>query len=406
MRRHDFPIAVVGAGPIGLLAGLAMARSGLPTAVLGPRAYAGAADGDPRTTAVFGGGIRMLERLGVWAHLRASAAPIRAIRLIDATGGLLRAPEVVFEARELGREVFGHNVVNAALVAALEALAAGCEHLTRVPASVEAIAPGETTVALQLLDSSELSARLAIGADGRRSQTREAAGIAVRLWSYDQMALALNLTHSRSHEATSNELHGPGGPFTTVPLGEGASSLVWVERTDVARGLLKLSPDELKAEIARRLNGLLGRIEQATAPAAFPLSGLVAERLAQKRIALAGEAAHAIPPIGAQGLNLGLRDVAHLADLAGEAARRGGDPGGPDVLDAYEAARRADVESRTVAVDLLNRTLLSELLPLSALRGLGLHALAASPWLRRKVMAEGVEPVLSQPSLMRETAGT
>lgn len=402
----EMPVAVVGAGPIGLLAGLAAARSGLATVVLGPRAYADSSNSDPRTTAVFGGGVRMLERLGVWEPLQACAAPIRAIRLIDATGGLLRAPEVVFDAGELGREAFGYNVVNAALVAALEELCGRSDHLTRVPASVDAIAADDAAVTLHLAGNSKFSARLVIGADGRHSKTREAAGIGARRWSYDQMALALNLRHSRSHEATSNELHGPGGPFTTVPLGQGSSSLVWVERTDVARELLKLSLDELKVEITRRLKGLLGRIEQVTTPAAFPLSGLVAERLAQRRIALAGEAAHAVPPIGAQGLNLGLRDVAHLADLAAEAARRGDDPGGREVLEAYEAARRADVESRTVAVDLLNRTLLSGLLPLSALRGLGLHALAASPWLRRKVMAEGVEPALSQPSLMRDAAST
>lgn len=403
MQVHEPSVVVVGAGPVGLLAGLAIARLGLSVVAAGPRAYPGGTHADPRTTAIFGGGIRMLERLGVWEAVARSAAPIRAIRMIDAAGGLLRAPEVMFDATELGRAEFGYNIKNAELVAALEVAASHCATMTRVPATAETIAPSATAVTVQLADAGKLSGRLVIGADGRNSKAREAAGIGARLWSYDQMALALNFTHTRSHEATSNELHGPGGPFTTVPLTGDASSLVWVEQTEVAQGLLRLSPVELRGEIERRLNGLLGRIEAATVPVAFPLAGLVAKRLAARRIVLAGEAAHAIPPIGAQGLNLGLRDVAHLADILGENSSSGSDPGDPAVLDAYEAARRADVESRTLAVDLLNRTLLSGLLPLSALRGIGLHALAASPWLRRKVMAEGVEPALSQPRLMRDT---
>ncbi|MGD9867536.1 MAG: FAD-dependent monooxygenase, partial [Hyphomicrobiales bacterium] len=191
------------------------------------------------------------------------------------------------------------------------------------------------------------------------------------------------------------------GPFTTVPLPGSESSLVWVVRPRDAERLMELESRDFAQEIESRLQGSLGRVGAIGPRSAFPLSGLVPERFASRRIALVGEAAHVVPPIGAQGLNLGFRDAATLADLAGAAVRRGADPGSEALLSRYDSARRGDVLTRTFAIDVVNRSLLSNFLPLQAARGAGLQLLNVVGPLRRFVMRQGLAPQSSVPSLMR-----
>jgi 2-octaprenyl-6-methoxyphenol hydroxylase len=221
---------------------------------------------------------------------------------------------------------------------------------------------------------------------------------------YAQVALTVCIKHARPHHDTSTEFHTPSGPFTLVPLPDQRSSLVWVLNRVEAAEIAALDDTELASEIERASHSILGKITLDPGRGLFPLRVSTATRFADKRIALVGEAAHVIPPIGAQGLNLGLRDAASIGELAIAAQRDGRDIGGDEVLGDYDTMRRTDVDTRTLAIDLLNRALLSEFLPAQGMRGLGLYLLDRFGPLRRAAMREGVTPASSQPRLMRGEA--
>jgi len=394
------PVAVIGAGPAGLSAAIGVALSGVPVVIAGPKPLPHARD--TRTAALFGSSITFLRNLGVWDACRKHATPITAIRLIDGTERLMRAPELLFEAKEIGLTEFGYNIPNAALVDALIARSAELDDLTFCEtAAVVDIEPTPHAVRLTTSDQQTISTALVMGADGRSSLSRQAAGIDTADWTYPQTAVVCNFSHSRPHKNISTEFHRRAGPLTMVPLPGNASSLVWVEKPGRTRRLLTLDDDAFAATLEDQVQGLLGDISDVTQRAAFPLRGLTAKSFAANRIALIGEAAHVIPPIGAQGLNLGFRDAATLIDIATTALRTGGDSGAPDVLAAYNRARRTDINTRSFAVDLLNRSLISNFLPVQALRGLGLLMLQNLPGLRRRLMREGIGALGHLPSLMR-----
>jgi 2-octaprenyl-6-methoxyphenol hydroxylase len=214
----------------------------------------------------------------------------------------------------------------------------------------------------------------------------------------------LTFNHTRPHRETSTEFHTTSGPFTLVPMPGGRSSLVWVLNPGDAERIGALNDDELSLELERRAQSILGKMKVETGRGLFPLTMSRARQFATRRIALVGEAAHVLPPIGAQGLNLGLRDAAAIGELAIDACRQSGDPGADNVLNKYDRVRRADVGSRALAVDLLNRSLLSDFLPVQSARGLGLYLLDRVGPLRRAVMREGTSPTQGQPKLMRGEA--
>jgi 2-octaprenyl-6-methoxyphenol hydroxylase len=249
--------------------------------------------------------------------------------------------------------------------------------------------------------SHSFTAPLAIGADGRRSLCREAALIDTAERRTPQTALTVCFAHTRPHNDTSTEFHTVTGQFTVVPLPGLRSSLVWVLGPDEAEEKAALDDVNLSLEIERASHSILGKISVEPGRGLFPLTVVTAQRFAGSRIALVGEAAHVIPPVGAQGLNLGLRDAAAIAELVVDAWKAGRDVGAEDLLVRYGRARRADIGTRTLAVDLLNRSLLTDLLPVQGARGLGLYALQKLGPLRRMVMREGVAPGASQPRLMR-----
>ncbi len=412
---------MVGGGPAGLTAAIVLAEGGLATVLIGPRP----GQADNRTTALLGGSITALETLGVWERCRDQAAPLRVMRIVDDTGRLWRAPEVKFDAGEIGLEAFGYNIENRHLVAALDARAEALANLRMIDDQVVEVTPGTHDVSVVLKSGERLSAPLVIGADGRRSLCRAAAGIALDEHRYPQVALTVSFGHSRPHRDASTEFHTPTGPFTVVPLngafpgevGTGSpsgnateqglcqrSSLVWVLHPEDAEEIAALDDAELSAEIERASHSILGKVKVEPGRGLFPLRVGSARPFAKHRIALVGEAAHVIPPIGAQGLNLGLRDAATIGELAVEAHRHGGDIGNDALLARYDRMRRTDVGSRTFAVDLLNRTLLSDLLPAQGARGLGLYMIDRIGPLRRNVMREGVAPRANQPRLMRGEA--
>jgi len=376
-------IAVVGGGPAGLVAALALAASGADTLLLAPPPPA-----DRRTTALLAGSVDVLKALGVWPSLALEAAPFKRLRLVDGTQRILRAPEVVFDCAELGLEAFGYNIENTYL---REQLLTACRQvdLRIAEAAVTALELDDGGATLKL-DRGEERVRLVAAADGKKSRCRAAAGIAMRSRTLPQTAIALNLRHSRPHGDTSTEFHTESGPFTLVPLKGNRSSLVCVVEPAEAEKLIALNDGELGREIERRAHSILGKMEIDGARGAFPLTAEKAERFAARRVALVGEAGHVLPPIGAQGLNLGIRDAAALAELVGDARREGRDPGADELLETYDARRRADVRSRALAVEVANWSLMSDFLPVHAARGLGLHLAARLGFFRRALMRQGL----------------
>jgi 2-octaprenyl-6-methoxyphenol hydroxylase len=369
----SYDVVVIGGGPAGLSAAIALAQAGVNTAIIARRAlYA-----DNRTTALLGRSVEFLQQLDVWPRCEDQAARLLTMRLVDDTGRLIRAPEV-------------HNIDNRALVSALEQRAAGLSGLTRFDDDADAVCPEDADVAIRTASGKSLSARLVVGADGRRSLCREAAGIAVRRRELDQAALTFNIGHSRPHRNISTEFHTAQGPCVFVPLPGDRCSVVWVAAPKEAERLKALSDDELSQAAEKQSHSILGRIRVEPGRHLFPLAIEQPRQFAAQRVALVGEAAHVLPPIGAQGLNMGLRDAADIADIVQEAMRLGQDPGAPQLLKRYDLARRADVGSRTFAIDLANRSLLTDLPPVQALRAAGLHLIGSLGPLRRIAMRQGL----------------
>lgn len=381
-------VAVIGGGPVGLAVAIALASSGARVALVARRVpYA-----DNRTTALLGASVDFLDGIGVWSRCADQAAALKVMRLVDDTGRLIRAPEVKFVSDEIGRDAFGYNIENRLLLEALEQRSAECEGLIRIDDDVVRVTPDEAAVGIETKSGQTVRAQLVVGADGRNSICREAAGIAVERRELRQTALTFNVAHTRPHRNTSTEFHTPHGPCVFVPLPGQRSSIVWVSRPDEAARLHALGDAALGQAAERQSHAMLGAMTVEAPRFMFPLSIEKPAQLAAKRIALAGEAAHVIPPIGAQGLNMGLRDAADLAEIVGECLILGGDPGSETVLAAYARSRKPDIQSRTLAIDLANRSLLSEFLPLQPVRALGLHLIGSIAPLRRFAMREGLAP--------------
>lgn len=393
MSEHD--VIVAGAGPAGLAAACLLALDGRRVALVA-REQGDASD--PRTVALMQPSIRLLMHLGLWpGTLKDNTQPLRKLRLVDDTGALFKAPTITFDPAELGEEAFGWNFPLGLLIPALFARARelGVDFTGADAARADT---GSGAVSVTTTDGRRIEARVALAADGRNSLLREAAHIRTNRWAYEQTALATSFAHSGPHDGISTEYHKSAGPFTTVPMPGNRSALVWMERPARAAELMALSDSELAAEIQIGTHGELGRVFDVGPRRLFPMQGLVARDFARNRIILIGEAAHVVPPIGAQGLNMSLRDAAQAADLMeGEE-----DPGNAEVMSSYDALRRRDVQPRQQVIDLMNRSLLSGFMALETGRAAGITLLSQFGPLRRAAMSYGLAPSAGLPRVMRK----
>ncbi len=374
-------IIVAGGGPAGLAAACFLAKGGRRVALIGGTLKRD----DPRTVALMQPAIMLLADLGVWtAALQEQVCPLKRLRIVDDTGAALRAPTITFDPAEIGEEVFGWNIPLARLIPALEARARelGVESIT-AQVTAARISGGFIEVTTP---AGNFAAQLAIAADGRKSVLRDAAGIRCNAWEHEQTAIATSFDHSGEHDGMSTEYHRSAGPFTTVPMPGKRSSLVWLERAPRAAELMAFDDRALAIEIQIATHGDFGLVSGVGPRQAFPMRGLTALSFAARRTMLVGEAGHVAPPIGAQGLNMALRDGAQAAEVIASAD----DPGADDILRAYDLLRRRDVAPRQRMIDLMNRSLLSGFMPLEIARAVGFELIGAIGPLRRYMMRQGL----------------
>jgi 2-octaprenyl-6-methoxyphenol hydroxylase len=400
----DFDVAIIGGGAAGLATAACLATEDLRIVVFDSHfGFEGEKKGDTRTIALLQNSVYLLENLGVWEACAPFAQPLDVMKVVDDTGRFPRVADATFLASELGPDPFGYNIPNDKLVTVLaHHVHAGRKATLYTTRGVVDIVTEPDRAVIVTEEGARVSASLVVGADGPNSLARRKAGIDTHDWAYDQTAIACWFSHSLPHHNVSTEFHRPAGPLVVVPMQGDQCGLVWVEAPREAERLLALDDEAFGRELERAIHSTLGSIGQISRRSSFRLAGLTANEFAKGRTALVSHAAHVIPPIGAQGLNLGLRDAAMLADIVCKAHIKGEDVGGVEVVKAYDAARRADILSRTFTVDMLNRSLLfGWFLPFQALRGIGVQLLNRIAPLRKAVMREGLAPQASLPPLMQ-----
>jgi len=400
-------VVIGGGGMVGLTLGLALAQGGLKVTVVDPLpkdTVTGAAF-DGRVSALAYAAVRMYRQLGVWQHLEAEAQPIEDILVTDAAPGRAPSPfSLHFDGAEAGTPL-GHIAENRHIRAALFAAAEAMPGLSLVaPASLSELSVGPRDVAARLSDGNAVSARLVVAADGRDSAMREHMGIASVGWDYPQTGIVATVAHEKPHRGVAYEHFLPAGPFAILPMTGNRSSLVWTERAALAPAMMTLDEDAFDAEIAKRFGAHLGQV-RATGPRwSYPLKFHLAREYVRPRFALAGDAAHAIHPIAGQGLNLGLKDAAALAESVLDAARLGLDIGAMDVLKRYERWRRFDSFTLAFATDALTRLFSNDVEPVRLLRDLGMGIVDRIGPARRFFMRHAGGDVGKLPRLMRGEA--
>ena len=389
-------IVISGGGIAGLTAAAAFGAAGCEVVCVDPSPPITERDvdgSDMRTTAFLQPAHGLLEQCGLWARLDAHAAPLQIMRIVDA-GGDLPEPRVVrdFNATDISEHPFGWNLPNWLL---RREMVARLDELPNVD-----FRPGVGTVSLftrtnearvGLSDGSRIRCKLVIAADGHNSPMREAAGINVHTTRYGQKALAFAATHSIPYKNVSTEIHRSGGPFTLVPLpdwqGQPSSAIVWMERGPRTVELLNLEVAAFEAAMTERSCGLFGPLKLASRRTIWPIISQSANRLSGERIALMAEAAHVVPPIGAQGLNMSLGDLRCLLELAQTRPEGLGDA---QMLESYHTARHTEIELRVKGIDLLNHASMIEARPLRDARAMGLNALYSLPVVRKTLMQMGL----------------
>ena len=406
----DFDCVVAGGGHVGASLALAL-KQGDPrirVAVIEPTPPGAGPDG--RASAIAAAARRMLDRLGVWDEIAPSAQPIADMIVTDSRlDAAVRPVFLTFGGDLATGEPFAHMVPNAAMVGALlgAARAAGVEILA--PERVVDFDTGAAAATIRLASGRAVSAGLLVAADGVRSRLRDLAGIGVVKWDYGQSGIVVTVGHERPHEGRAEEHFLPAGPFAILPLadddeGRHRSSLVWTERTAAADRLVTGDDFTFAVELERRFGHHLGALSVLSRPKAFPLGLTLARDFVRPRFALVGDAAHGIHPIAGQGLNIGFRDVAALAEVIVEARRVGLDPGAIDVLERYQRWRRFDAVEMGVVTDVLNRLFSNDIGPLRFARDLGLGLVDRLATLKSRFIREAAGVDGTTPRLLRGEA--
>lgn len=419
-RDDQIDVLIAGGGFAGLTLAIAL-REGLGSN-LGPQFSVAVADpalgksraDDERASAIVAAARRLFEALGIWHSVAADAQPILDMVVTDSRlDDAVRPVFLTFAGEIEPGEPFAHMIENRFLIAALEAKArdVGVElrssavaDFSQPPLGGELPQGSAQTVDVAFADGSTISARLLVAADGARSSIREHAGIAVHGWNYGQSAIVTNVGHERDHGGRAEEHFLPAGPFAILPLKGRHSSIVWTETTGEAERIMALPDDAFHGELERRFKLHLGEITKVGARRVHPLGFFVARSFIAERIALIGDAAHLIHPIAGQGLNMGLKDVAALAEVIVDAARLGLDPGAADVLERYQRWRRFDTMTMGLATDGLNRLFSNRSAVLRLARDVGLGMVDRVPGLKRLFIREAAGLVGDVPKLLRGEA--
>jgi 2-octaprenyl-6-methoxyphenol hydroxylase len=406
-RPTEADVVIGGGGMVGLTLALALARGGLKVVVADPIPPAKILDAafDGRVSAVSYSSVRMLNTLGVWPAIRDRAQPIHDILVTDAKLGQTPSPfSLHFDHREIGVPM-GFIAENRDIRAALIACVERTESLSlQSPASVAELEPGETNIQVRLDNGTSIRTPLFLAAEGRESPSRERMGIGLITWAYPQRGIVATVAHEKPHNGTAYEHFLPSGPFAILPMTGNRSSLVWTEREELADAMLQLREEAFEAEVARRFGSHLGAVQASGARWSYPLRFHLARSYVRPRFALVGDAAHGIHPIAGQGLNLGFKDVAALAEVILDAARLGLDFGGLDVLRRYERWRRFDSFALAASTDALNRVFSNDIAPLRIARDMGLGIVDSIGPLRRFFMRHAGGDIGKLPRLLRGEA--
>jgi len=412
LSRNQVDVLIAGGGFAGLTLAIAL-RQGLgpsfSVAVADPalgrsRVFGESFAGDERASAIVAAARRLFATLGVWEAVADRAQPILDMVVTDSRlGDAVRPVFLTFGGEIEPGEPFAHMIENRHLVDAL-ATKASTQGVTLRTAGIGKSAHDGDRVAAELDDGSAVSARLLVAADGSRSTLRTGAGIATHGWNYGQSAIVINVAHERDHRGRAEENFLPAGPFAILPLTGRRSSIVWTETTAEAKRIVALPDDAFQAELEQRFKLQLGEISVIGARRVHPLGFFVARSFIAERLALIGDAAHVIHPIAGQGLNMGLKDVAALAEVVVDAARLGLDPGSADVLERYQRWRRFDTMAMGLATDGLNRLFSNRSDMLRVARDVGLGLVDRLPNLKRLFIREAAGLIGEVPKLLRGEA--
>ena len=405
LRGMEMDVIIVGGGLNGPALALACAGEGLRVTVIDapPKATRNAADFDGRSYAIALGSRRLLQAIGVWEALAAQAQPMLEIKVTDGRAGEGPSPWMMhFDHAEIEEGPMGHMVEDRHLRPALLAAMEADERITHL--SEETVVAQDVDgagVTVTLASGRRVTGRVLVGCDGRSSGTAERAGIGRMGWGYDQTAIVCAVGHEKPHGGIAHQFFMPGGPLAILPLTGNRCSIVWSAAAGRAAEVMALDDAGFLEALKPAFGSFLGQIHLEGKRFSYPLGLTLAKRFVADRVALAGDAARGIHPIAGQGLNAGLRDVAALAEVLGDARRRGEDIGAAGVLARYESWRRFDTATLAVATDTFNRLFSNDNPLLRAARDLGMGAVNALPGLRRRVIREAAGVSGDLPRLMR-----
>lgn len=378
-------ICIIGGGLVGKTATLKLAQTGARVALCAPKETMV----DTRTTALLMQTVAFFKELGIWEKLAKKAFPLKVMRIVDGSNRLIRSPQTDFKSSEIDLDAFGYNLKNSDILEVLEDAICELSNIIQIEGKVQSLASDGNSECINIETGNglkTLTSSFIVGADGRNSIVRTSKSVDAREWEYPQSAIVVNFSHERSTQFTSTEFHTETGPFTIVPHSNHEAGLVWLEKPETAESLLALPKAGLERKLEDKMQSFLGKVTLLNTPKSFPMKGLVANQFGDQNWVLVGEAAHVFPPIGAQGFNLGVRDIEAVEEVLSRYTNQ------ENRGLHYNRSRQNDINTRTYGVDMLNRSLLSNFLPVQMIRGIGLHVLGTIKPFRKYVMKMGISP--------------